>query len=117
MKKLSDYQGEAAIDLWADLMDTASIIISDPKVRKKISGSKIELAKTMLKLHKKEVCDILLRIDDTPVNGLNILVRLLGLLEEAFNDPYLSDFFGMQGQNVTEEFSGSATENTKAKDH
>lgn len=115
MKKLSDYQGEAAIDLWADLMDTASVIISDPKVRKKTSGSKVELAKTMLKLHKKEVCKILLRIDDTPVNGLNVLVRLLEILEEAFSDPYLSDFFGMQSQNAPEEFSGSATENTKAK--
>ena len=117
MKKLSDYQGEAAIDLWADLMDTASVIINDPKVRKKSGGSRIALAKTMLKLHKKEVCKILLRIDDTPINGLNILVRLLGLLEEAFDDPYLRAFFGMQSQNETEESSGSATENTKEEEH
>lgn len=113
MKKLSDYQGEAAIDLWADVMDYTSTIIKDPKVRKKANAPKLELAKTMLKLHKKEVCKIMLRIDETPVNGLNVLVRLVSILDEVFEEPELRSFFGMQSQNEQQGSFGSATENTK----
>lgn len=117
MKKLSDYKDEAAIDLWADLLEYASVIFSDPEVRKVANGSKIKLAKTMLKLHKKEVCEMLLAIDDEPINGLNIVIRLVSILNEVGEDPALRDFFGMQSQNETQESSGSATETTEEKEH
>ena len=115
MRRLSDYQGEEAIELWADIMDSASVIFSDKELRKYAEGSKINLAKAMLKSHKKEVCDILLRIDDTPINGFNIIVRLVQILEEIGANPEVRDFFGMQSQNEQQESSGSATENTEGK--
>ena len=116
MKRLSDFEGEAAIDLWADLMDSLSVIFSDPEIQKHAGGSNLDMAKAMLKAHKKEVCDILLAIDDTPINGMNILVRLVAIFDEVAEDPTLRDFFAMQGQNVTGKSSGSATANTKEKE-
>lgn len=117
MKKLSDYKDEAAIDLWADLLEYASVIFTDPEVKKAADGSKIALAKTMLKLHKEDVCKMLLVIDDTPINGLNIVIRLVSILNEVGEDPELRDFFGLPGQKEKQESSGSATENTEAKEH
>lgn len=117
MKKLSDYKDEAAIDLWADILDNALIIFTDPEVRKNLKAPKATIAHTMLKLHKEEVSKILLTIDDTPLNGLNILIRLVSLLNEISADPDLRDFFDMQGQKEQQESSGSATENTGVKDH
>lgn len=117
MRKLSDFKGEEAIDLWADIMETASVIFTDPEVKKHAGESTIEFAKALLKLHKKEVCDILLAIDDTPINGMNILIRLISVFNELGADPTLKDFFAMQGQNAIKESSGSATGNTKGKEH
>lgn len=118
MKRLSDYKDEAAIDLWADIIEYASPIVSDEEVRKIAQDkdkSNLELAKEMVKRHKKEVCSILLAIDDTPINGINILTRLIELVNEIGESPEIADFFGFSGQNEAEESSGSATGNTKAK--
>ena len=116
MKRLSDYKGEAAIDLWADLLESASVIFTDPEVRKALDAPKAEIAKNMLKLHRKEVCDMLLTIDKTPIDGLNILIRLVSLLNEISSDPDLADFFDLRGQNATKTSSGSAMGNTRAKE-
>lgn len=119
MRRLSDFKDEEAIDLWADIMDSASGIIQDPEIQKLANGnaSVIVMAKQMLKSHKKEVCDILLRIDDTPINGLNLPMRTVSVLNEIGEYPELSNFFGMQGQNEVSESSGSAMENTEDSEH
>lgn len=118
MKKLSDYHGEDAIDLWADLIDIGSNIFADPKIIEMArSGvAKITLAKEMIKLHKKEVSDILLRIDDEPIDGLNVILRLVAILNEIGEHPELKDFFDMPSQTTTEESSGSVMENTGASE-
>ena len=116
MRKLSDFEGEAAIDLWAEVIEYVSTIFSDPKVREHRNDSKINLAKEILKLHKSEICKILLAIDDTPINGMNIIARVVGILNELDSDPAIKDFFGMQGQKETKESSGSAMETTEAKE-
>lgn len=120
MKKLSDYKDEAAIDLWADIIDIASVIIKDDHIREVAQDenkSNLILAKELLKRHKKEISQILLLIDDTPINGLNILLRLIAILNEIGEHPELADFFAMQGQTEIEESSGSAMVNTEEKDH
>lgn len=116
MKRLSDYEGEAAIDLWAEMLDIVATIVSDPQVAKSAQGTRVQLAHAMMKHKKKEVCELMLKIDDTPINGLNIITRLVTLLNEVAEVPELAAFFGLQGQKGTEESSGSATENTKAKE-
>lgn len=116
MKKLSDYKGEKAIDLWADLIELAADIMTDEEVQAAFMEPRIVLAKVMLRKHPKEVYKIIKRIDNAPTDGLNILVRIVNLINEFTENDELMSFFGLQSQSVTEESSGSATENTEAKE-
>ena len=117
MKKLSDYKDEEAIDLWADLFDPFSIILSDKKIAEMLRARKapIFIASDIVKRHKAEAKEIILRIDDTPINGLNLMVRLMELLTEISKDPTMQSFFGLSAEAQKEEkLSGSALENTEA---
>ena len=116
MKKLSDYKGEEAIELWGDLLEPLSIILEDNKVRKAISSgkSRLVIAKEILKSHKKEAIEILTRIDPDPVDGLNIVLRLIAVLADIGQSEEIKTFFGYAGQDQTEgESIGSPTENIK----
>lgn len=95
MKKISDYKDEAALELWADIMESAAAIIADPELKKIIDSKKPKLmiAHFILKNHKEEAKDILLRIDPTPLNGLNFLTRIMAVLSEIGDAEELSDFF------------------------
>lgn len=118
MKKLSDYKGEEAISMWADLLEPMAAIINDESVAKSVKSgeNRIIIAKNILESHKKEATEILLRIDDTELNGLNILVRLANILQELGESEELRNFFGFAGQMmISDEYFGSATENTEAK--
>ncbi len=113
MKKLSDYQGEEAIELWADLLEPLSAIIADKRIAGvlKKGNPTVLIAKQILKDHKKEAAEILLRIDPEPITGLNILTRLIGILNEMMESEEVRDFFTSPGQTTAKESSGSATEN------
>lgn len=116
MKRLSDYVNEDAIDLWANLLDPICNIFQDEEVRKGVfsGASVLEKAQTILRLHKKDAVNLLLAIDPTPVNGLNLITRLLDVLTEIENSEEFGSFFGSQRQAVTEdESSGSAMVNTE----
>ena len=101
MKKLSDYKGEEAIDLWADLLEDIVAIITDPEVSKAYhSGSKsLVLAKEIVKKHRKEATNILLRIDPTPIDGLNVVIRLLDVIMEIEQSPEIMGFLGLSEQS------------------
>lgn len=117
MKKLSDYQGEEAIELWADLLEPATKIIGDPQVANVVKSGKppFIIASEILKSHKEEAMNIMLRIDPTPIDGMNIITRLVSLVLEFMNNDDLKGFFASAGQaNTEQESSGSATVNTKA---
>lgn len=116
MKKLSDYQGDEAIELWADLLEPMTKILGDNEVQKVITSGKPKLliAKEILKSHKKESTEILLRIDPEPINGLNIILRLIALLADIGENEEIRGFFGYAEQAHTENESfGSVTENTE----
>lgn len=116
MKKLSDYKGEEAIDLWVDLLDLMSDIFKDKKVAELVRSGKpkIELAKGLLKLHKQDTIRVMERIDSTPVDGLNIITRLVLLISEIGEDETVRSFFGYSEQAKTaDESSISAMENTE----
>lgn len=115
MKKLSDYKDEQAIELWADLLDPLVEILKDQRIIEAFRSGKptIILAQEMIKSHANEVSKMLLIVDPTPLNGLNILIRLVEVLNELTEDPTLSDFFGLSAVVKKQETSsGSATENT-----
>lgn len=119
MVKLSDYKGEEAIELWADLLDPISAIITDAEVAKVIKSgkSRLEIAKEILRKHKEEATQILLRIDSDPIDGLNIVVRLVSILAEIGSNEEIRPFFGYAAQEKMEkESSGSAMVNTEAKE-
>ena len=117
MKKFSDYKGEAAIDLWADLLEPLTNIFGDEEIRKvvKTNGPVIVKAKAILKTHKKDAVDMLMRIDPTPIDGLNVIARLVELFGEIQSSEYFADFFGSSAPETTERESfGSVTENIAA---
>lgn len=120
MKKLSDYKGDEAIDLWADLLDPLTKILGDKKVKDVIQSgkSKMEIAKEILKHHKKEAVEIMLRVDPEPIDGLNIILRLVAILSDIGQNDEIKSFFAYAEAVKTESESfGSATENTEAKEN
>ena len=114
MKKLSDHKGDEAIILWADMLDPMIAILNDEKVKKAITSgkSKIEIAKEILKKHSKEAAQILLLIDPTPLDGLNLILRLVALLSDIEQNEEIASFFGFAEQaKQAGESIGSPTEN------
>lgn len=119
MKKLSDYQGEAAIDLWADLLEPLTVLLGDEGIKNAVRAGKpkTEIAKEILKNHKKEASEILLRIDPEPINGLNLVLRLVAVITDIGKNEEIASFFGYAVQaNQEENAFGSATESTEAKE-
>lgn len=117
MRKLSDYKGEEAIDLWADLLTPIVKITGDPKVAKVFRAKKpvIEKAKTILKTHKSEAAEILTRIDPTPLDGINIVIRLVDMLVEIESQEELKGFFSPSPESQTS--FGSVMENIEASEN
>lgn len=103
MKKLTDYQGDEAIELWADILDPLTEILTDEKVRDAVQDgkSKMDIIKTILHLHKKEATKILLRIDPSPLDGLNIILRLKAIITDFSENDEIKSFFVSSGQEKT----------------
>lgn len=104
MKKLSDYKGDEAIELWADLIDPLTTILTDKEIAEVVKSGepKVKIAKIILKAHANEAVEILERIDDTPVDGMNIVLRLVSLINEIGRNEDVKSFFGYAEQEKTE---------------
>lgn len=116
MKKLSDFTGEEAIDLWADLLDSITAILGDKEIANLFRAKEpiVNIAKKILKLHKKEAVEIMTRIDPTPVDGLNAITRIVEIINEVSKSEELKGFFSNAGQGKTVSASfGSVTANTE----
>ena len=119
MKKLSDYEGEEALDLWADLLDPFIQIVGDEKIASMLRAKKppIVTAREICKTYKAEAIQILTRIDPTPVNGLNVLIRLASIIKEVGNDPTVKSFFASAPEERKDETSsGSVTESIEEEE-
>lgn len=120
MKKLSDYQGDEAIELWADLLEPMTQILGDKEIAAIMQSSQPTLlkARAILKKYKKETGQILLRIDPEPLDGLNIIVRLVAILAEIGEREDVRSFFGFAGQAKQEGVStGLPTENIEESEN
>ena len=120
MKSLSDYEGDEALELWGDLLEPLSAIFSDKKIANVVQSgqSKMTIAKVILKEHPVEAKEILLRIDSTPINGLNIILRLIAVLADLGKNEEIKSFFGYAEQVKTEKgFSILPTENTEEEEN
>ena len=112
--KLSEYQGEAALDLLADLIEPAGEIMSDKQIGDIFKENRFKAIGLAIKNHKRAVMQILATMDGVPVeeykcNVFSLPVKILELL----NDPEMIQLFQYQGQTGDANSSGSASENTE----
>ena len=110
--RLSDYKNEAAIELFADMMEPAGKILSDDEVKEAFSAQPVDKAgiiQLLMKKHSSEVVDILRLIDggDPKTYTISFLEIPLKLME-LINDPEVLMLFMPQGQNAGSDASGSA---------
>ena len=113
---LSKFENEDAIDLLAEIIEPASLILSDEEFsRKWTSGQPVILAvKYALKNHKKEVVQIISALHgENPETYRFNLLTLTADLILLLNDSYLKEVFTLQAQNETNENSGSVTVSTE----
>lgn len=116
--RLSDIKGEAALDVFVNIIDPATEIISDGEIKKLVEANakQAEIVKMAIKNHKKAVIEILAALDGKTPDEYEVSVLTLpAKLIEILNDPELVNLFQSQGQ--TETSSGSATENIEAEEN
>jgi len=113
MKMLSEFRGEEALDLLADLIEPVSEIMTDKALIELFRDRNMkEAAKVALKGHKKAVLEIMALLEgEDPATYAPSLFALPRKLLEIFNDPELVDLFTSQGQKEDQTNSGSATAN------
>lgn len=119
MRKLSDYKGEDAVELWADLMEPLGSILTNEKVRQtvKSGGAPIMIAKAIMRDCKGPALQLLTRIDDSPVDGANILFRLISIVKEIEENEDFAAFFGVaqSSEEMPPTSIGDAKESTAGK--
>lgn len=113
MKKLSNVQGEEALDLLADLIEPASEIFTDKEIAKLYKADKKGAAIAQaIKAHKKAVLTILALLEgEDPATYKPGLFALPAKLLQLLNDPELTQLFQSQVQDETS--SGPVTANTE----
>lgn len=113
--KLTDFKGNEAVEVLADVMEPVSVIVSDKEFQTliKTKGTPImKVVSYILKNFSNEVLDMYepltkeKREEATPT-------KLIQLILDISNDPELSSLFTSQGQQEALTPSGSATENTE----
>lgn len=104
--KLSEIKGEHAVEVIADLIEPITNIATDEKCKgvfktvakhgETPAQAAIRNIKAtiplLLKTHKTDVATIIALLEDKPVDSLNI-VRIIGGIIEAFNDEALLMLF------------------------
>ena len=127
--RLSDFKGEEALDVLADIIEPLTFIIADNDIQKLIDESKdkekqvpmIKYVTPAIKNHKTELIQILARLQNQSVEEYKENLSLVTLpmqVLEFINDPEIQKFFTSQSQSTEtpSASSGSATENTEAKE-
>ena len=112
--KLSEYQGEAALDILAELIEPAGEIMSDKEIGDVFKQNRFKAIGMAIKNHKKAMIQILATMDGVPVdeykcNVFSLPVKIL----EILNDPEMIRLFQYQGQTGDAKSSGSASVNTE----
>ena len=110
--KLSEYQGEAALDILADLIEPAGEIMSDKEIGEVFKKNRFKAVGLAIKNHKRAVMQILATMDGVSVDEYKCNVFTLPVkILEILNDPELVQLFTYQGQTGDANSSGSASVN------
>ena len=119
--KISDIKGEAALDAFADIIDPAMEIMTDPGVSaayKNPETTRAQLVGSIVKGHKKAVITIMAILDgkdpETYADEINIFTVPAKLME-IIDDPEVRSLFPLQAQQKTFKSFGPATVNTQEK--
>lgn len=123
--KLSDYRGEEAIEVLGDIIEPITAIFADPdlqEISKAKNANAVQYAKPILKNHKKEIIEILARLENEPVEEFKKKVTIFTLpkmLLDFLNDPEVAALFPSQHQIERTQLPdfGAVTENTGAKEN
>lgn len=109
--KLSEIQGERALDVFADILEPGAVILGDENVKELFrAGKRLPAISHAIRSHKKEVIEIVAALDgvkpeEVKVNLLTLPIKLLELL----NDPEVISLFSYPSQ--TESPSGDTSGN------
>ena len=112
--KISEYKGEEALELLANLIEPVSEIVTDKEIGTVWAENRYRSIGIAIKKHKKAVISILAALDNVPVEEYKCnIFTLPSKILEVLNDPELSKLFTSQGQMGDATSSGSASENTE----
>ena len=120
--KLSDYKGEEALDVLADIIEPLAMIISDKEIQelsKQKNVPAVRFIKPAIKNHKRELIQVLARLENQPVEEYEKTITIFTLPSQVLdliNDPEVQSLFRSQGKSQVTQLasSSSATENTEA---
>lgn len=121
--RLSDFKGEEALDVLADIIEPLSLILSDKEIQelaKEKNTPAIKYVKPAIKNHKKELIEVLARLDRKSVKEYEKNLSLITLPKqvlELINDPEVQNLFRSQEETKVTQLASSspATENTEAE--
>lgn len=116
---------ESAIDAIADIIEPVALILADKEIQEmqKANVPLLKMLKPAIKNHKKEVIEILARLETEEGLDPNEYIKKVGLLTvpTAFLDllkmPEVATVFNSQGQPMDETSSGSATGITEVSEN
>lgn len=114
--KLSEFKGEEAMLLLAELIDPAAEIIKDERIKsiRANNGQMSDLIKILLKDHSKPVLRILALLNrENPETYSPSLIELPTMLIELMKDEDLMAVFHLRGLKEVGEPLTSASENTE----
>ena len=121
--KLSDYKGEEALDVLADIIEPLANIITDEEIQALAKDDKtpiLAMVKPAIKNHKKDLIEVLARLENVSVEEYKETMNLITLPKqvlELLNEPEVHDLFFSQEQSEVTSLtsSSSAMENTEAE--
>ena len=116
--KLSEYKGEEAVEVLADILTPAVEIFGDPEIQKSLRSGEamVKTISTIVKTHKKEVLEILAGLENTPVEEYECTIPdILKKVFEIVNDEDLKAFFISLAKTDSAKSSGEDMENTEDK--
>lgn len=113
--RLSEIQGEEAIEVLADIIEPVSTILADEKVTKIARERKYPKAIAVaMRSYKREILDILAALNqEDPKTYKPPLLSIPKQLLDLANEPEIEELFMQQSQIKTTQPSGSVTENTE----
>lgn len=123
---LTDFKGEAALDLVANIIEPVSVLVADEKVKDMVSGELdgvgiAKLTSYLLKEHKKEILEILAATEGKKPSECEFTLKslfvdvnnLVKMITEDEDMADVRDFFLGAQHVASQNSSGSATETTQ----